>query len=62
VITDFKAGSDHIELDGFNPAFDPLAHAQQTGAGVDLDLGQGSHIMLSGVTLAQLHSGDFIFH
>jgi Ca2+-binding RTX toxin-like protein len=60
-VTDFQGGVDQVELVGFGAGFDPLAHVHQTAEGVDLDLGAGGHVVLAGLTVAQLHASDFIF-
>ena len=64
----FTAGAatdDLIELIGFGPAFDTFAEviaaATQNGADTVIDLGGGDVITLENVTIATLHSDDFLF-
>ncbi|MCB2113844.1 MAG: hypothetical protein KDD85_09905 [Parvularculaceae bacterium] len=58
-------GNDQIELKGYGAAFDTFAEvmaaASQQGGDTLIDLGGGDSILLVGVSLNSLNSGDFIF-
>ncbi|MEM9014542.1 MAG: hypothetical protein AAGB02_05480 [Pseudomonadota bacterium] len=63
-ITDFAAGVDVIQILSFGPAFDSFSEvigaATQTGAGAEFDF-NGDTFLLSGVNVASLSAGDFVF-
>jgi VCBS repeat-containing protein len=65
VIADFVPGTDRIDLSqitGFFTSFaDVQAHMVENGGSTAINLGNGSYIVINGVTNAQLHEGDFIF-
>lgn len=64
-ILDFRSGEDILTIERTAAVFD-IASARQHGIedvnGSYIDLGNGSGIVLAGVTLASLHDGDFYFY
>jgi Ca2+-binding RTX toxin-like protein len=61
-IGDFVAGTDKIDLTaiGFASYQDVINATHDVGGNAVIDLGNGDQVTLTGVTTAQLHSGDFI--
>jgi Ca2+-binding RTX toxin-like protein len=61
-IGDFVAGTDKIDLTaiGFASYQDVINATHDVGGNAVIDLGNGDQLTLTGVTTAQLHSGDFI--
>jgi len=61
-IGDFIAGTDKIDLTaiGFASYQDVITATHDVGGNAVIDLGNGDQVTLTGVTTAQLHSGDFI--
>jgi len=61
-IGDFVAGTDKIDLTaiGFASYQDVINATHDVGGNAVIDLGNGDQVILTGVTTAQLHSGDFI--
>jgi Ca2+-binding RTX toxin-like protein len=61
-IGDFVAGSDKIDLTaiGFASYQDVINATHDVAGDAVIDLGNGDQVILTGVTSAQLHSGDFI--
>ncbi|MFO1327858.1 MAG: calcium-binding protein [Rubrivivax sp.] len=62
-IEGFAAGADRIDLRAVaGLGFDALMRqSHMEGADAVLDLGNGEHVTLIGVSLAQLHADDFVF-
>jgi Ca2+-binding RTX toxin-like protein len=62
IIGDFVAGTDKIDLTaiGFASYQDVINATHDVGGNAVIDLGNGDQVTLTGVTTAQLHSGDFI--
>jgi hypothetical protein len=62
VIGDFVPGTDKIDLSaiGFASYQAVLNSMHENGGNTAIDLGGGDLIVLNGVTVAQLHAGDFI--
>jgi Ca2+-binding RTX toxin-like protein len=62
IIGDFVAGTDKIDLTaiGFASYQDVINATHDVGGNAVIDLGNGDQLTLTGVTSAQLHSGDFI--
>ena len=56
------AGTDKIDLTaiGFASYQDVINATHDVGGNAVIDLGNGDQVTLTGVTTAQLHSGDFI--
>ncbi|WP_296743114.1 calcium-binding protein, partial [Mesorhizobium sp.] len=61
-IGDFVTGTDKIDLTaiGFASYQDVINATHDVGGNAVIDLGNGDQLTLTGVTTAQLHSGDFI--
>lgn len=61
-IGDFVTGTDKIDLTaiGFASYQDVINATHDVGGNAVIDLGNGDQVTLTGVTTAQLHSGDFI--
>jgi len=61
-IGDFVSGTDKIDLTAFGFAsYQAVINAtHDVGGNAVIDLGNGDQVTLTGVTTAQLHSGDFI--
>ena len=61
VIGDFQAGTDKIDLSAIGYTWQDVQNSLHENAGnTAIDLGGGDLIVLNGVTIAQLHAGDFI--
>ncbi len=60
VITDFDVNNDVINLSGFGPNFDALAHVHDTANGAVLDLGAAGDVTFQGVHAADLSHHDFV--
>lgn len=68
VINGFVAGAaaeDAVQLIGFGSSFDDfadvLAAATDNGVDTTIDLGGGASLTITGVLVAELHEGDFLF-
>ena len=59
-ITDFGPDDDIVSLVGVGHGFDPMAHLNETSAGVVLSLGEGVHVTFTGVDAADLTAADFL--
>jgi hypothetical protein len=62
-VIDFAPGSDHIQFlgVGFASFSDVMAHAVQAGANIVITDPAGDTVQLNNLTLASLHSADFVF-
>jgi Ca2+-binding RTX toxin-like protein len=63
VITDFAAGSDHVNFSStlFSSFADVTAHAQQVGSNVVITYDADDTVTLNNVTLSSLQASDFLF-
>jgi predicted extracellular nuclease len=62
-VIDFAPGVDHIQFQGvgFASFSDVMAHAVQAGANIVITDPAGDTVQLNNLTLASLHSADFVF-
>ncbi|CAN5256634.1 hypothetical protein BH10PSE14_BH10PSE14_10440 [soil metagenome] len=61
VIGDFTAGTDRIDLTAIGYTWQQVQNSlHENGGNTAIDLGGGDLVVLNGVTIAQLHAGDFI--
>jgi Ca2+-binding RTX toxin-like protein len=61
-VGDFVSGTDKLDLTAFGFASyqDVINATHDVGGNAVIDLGNGDQVTLTGVTTAQLHSGDFV--
>jgi Ca2+-binding RTX toxin-like protein len=60
LVTDFDPSEDVVQLVGFDPGFDALAHLSAEAAGTRLDLGGGASVLFLGRVVAEFGAEDFV--